>query len=77
VPVAAAHTILGSLGGALAVAGNVGGATGTLLAHAARVAFMSGLEISFVVGAVVAAGGAMLVLAIPPSGPPRPGATPQ
>ena len=77
VPAAAAHTILGSLGGALAVASEVGGVTGSLLAHAARVAFMSGLEISFVVGAVVAAGGALLVLAVLPSGTSRPGTAPQ
>ena len=35
VPAAAAHTILGSLGGALAVAAHVGGTTGALLAYAA------------------------------------------
>src|ERR1035441_9192587 len=44
VPIAATHTILGSLGGALAVAGTAGGATGTLLERTARAAFMSGLE---------------------------------
>jgi hypothetical protein len=77
VPAAAAHTILGSLGGALAVAGEVGGVTGTLLARAARVAFMSGMEISFVVGAVVAAGGALLVLALLPSGTSHPGTAPR
>ena len=67
VPAAAAHTILGSLGGALAVAGSVGGATGALLAHAARAAFMSGNEMSLAVGAAVALGGAVLVLARLPS----------
>ena len=50
-PVDITHTILGSFGGALAVASGVGGATGALLARAARAAFMSGLEVSFLVGA--------------------------
>jgi len=56
-PIAIKHTILGSLGGALAVARVAGGATGALLARAARAAFMSGMEVSFVVGAMVAFGG--------------------
>ena len=41
-PAAATHAILGSLGAALTVAGNAGGATGALLAETARAAFMSG-----------------------------------
>jgi hypothetical protein len=49
------------------VAGSVGGLTGTLLARAARAAFMSGAEMSMVVGAIVALGGAFLVLARLPS----------
>ncbi len=69
VPAAASHAILGSLGGALSVARVVGGSTGTLLAHAARAAFMSGLEVSFAVGAVVAAAGAVLVVARLSTGP--------
>ena len=67
VPIAATHTILGSLGGALAVANSVGGATGALLSHAARAAFMSGVEISFAVGGCVAIGGVVVVLAWLPS----------
>ena len=74
VPAAAAHTILGSLGGALAVAAAAGGATGVLLAHAARTAFMSGNQVSLAVGALVAAGGAVLVLACLPT---RPSGVPQ
>ena len=62
VPSGAAHTIRGSLGGALAVAGSVGGTTGALLARTARSAFMSGLKPSMLVGAVVALGGAVVVL---------------
>jgi len=63
VPAAAAQTILGSLGGALAVAETVGGATGVLSAHVARSAFMSGNKISLAVGSAVALGGVFLVLA--------------
>jgi hypothetical protein len=71
VPVAATHAILGSLGGALAVAAGVGGTTGELLARAARTAFMSGNQVSLAVGALVAAGGALLVLARLPTRPQR------
>ena len=67
VPLAATHTILGSLGGALAVASSAGGTTGALLAHAARAAFMSGTEVSLAAGAVVALSGAFLVIARLPS----------
>jgi EmrB/QacA subfamily drug resistance transporter len=67
VPIAALHTILGSLGGALAVAGTAGGATGALLAHAARAAFMSGNGAALAAGAAVALGGALLVLTRLPS----------
>jgi EmrB/QacA subfamily drug resistance transporter len=66
-PAAVTHTILGSLGGALTVAGNAGGATGALLAQAARAAFMSGAEIALATGAAVALGGAVLILARLPS----------
>ena len=71
VPAAAAHTILGSLGGALAVAAHAGGAAGALLAYTARAAFMSGTEIALAVGAAVALGGAVLVIARLPSRVPR------
>ena len=67
VPAAAAHTILSSLGGALAVAAHAGGVAGALLAHTARAAFMSGTEIALAVGAAVALGGAVLVIARLPS----------
>jgi hypothetical protein len=62
-PAAAAQTILGSLGGAVALAARAGGATGALLAHAARAAFMRGTELALAVGAAVALGGVVLVLA--------------
>jgi hypothetical protein len=67
VPATAAHAIIGSLGGALTVASDVGGTTGKLLAHAARAAFMSGGKTSLTVAAGVALGGAVLVLARLPS----------
>ena len=66
-PVDIMHTILGSFGGALAVASGVGGATGALLARAARAAFMSGLEVSFLVGAAVSLAGVVAVLVWLPS----------
>jgi len=67
IPAAAAQTILGSIGGALVVAKRVGGHTGILLARAARDAFMSGAEISLLVGAIVALAGALLMIARLPS----------
>ena len=67
VPVAVTQTILGSLGGALAVAEEVGGATGGLLAHTARVAFMSGNALSLAIGSAVAFVGALLVFTALPS----------
>jgi len=71
VPAAAAHTILGSLGGALAVAAHAGGAEGALLAYTARAAFMSGTGIALAAGAAVALCGAVLVIALLPSQVPR------
>jgi EmrB/QacA subfamily drug resistance transporter len=66
-PAAVTHAILGSLGGALTVAGNAGGATGALLAQAARDAFMSGNQTATATAAAVAVGGAVLMLARMPS----------
>ncbi len=71
VQAAAAHTILGSLGGALAVAAHAGGAAGALLAYTARAAFMSGTELALAVGAAVALVGAVLVIVRLPSRVPR------
>jgi DHA2 family multidrug resistance protein-like MFS transporter len=62
VPGAVSHTILGSLGGALTVAGDVGGVTGALLAGAARSAFMSGNHVALAVGGAVSVAGVVLVL---------------
>jgi hypothetical protein len=66
-PVAITHTILGSFGGALGVASSVGGTTGALLGRAARAAFMSGVEVSFLVGAAVSLAGVVIVFVWLPS----------
>jgi EmrB/QacA subfamily drug resistance transporter len=66
VPAAAMHAIVGSLGGAISVAGEVGGATGALLDHVARDAFINGARTSMVAGAVLGAFGALVVLAFLP-----------
>ena len=67
VPAGAFHTITGSLGGALGVASAVGGNAGSLLAHAARSAFMNGSHVSIAAGAVVAGVAALLAFAALPS----------
>ncbi len=62
IPAAATHAITSSLGGALAVADRAGGTTGAHLARAARAAFMSGVQLSLLLGALVALAGALLAL---------------
>jgi EmrB/QacA subfamily drug resistance transporter len=62
-------TIIGSLGGALAVAGHVGGILGAGLAYLARTAFVSGMDLGLTVGAGVAMVGCLLALAVLPSRP--------
>jgi len=69
VPQAVLATITGSLGGALAVAAHVGGVRGAALAHVARSAFVSGMDLGLTVGAVVALGACLLALAALPSRP--------
>lgn len=51
-----------SVGAALAIAGQLGGAGGAALADAARTAFMGGMSVSLVVAAAVAMTGAGIVL---------------
>ncbi len=67
IPAEIMQIVVGSLGGALAVAERIGGATGAALAHAARSAFMSGNTVAMAVGGAVALGGAVVVLAALPS----------
>ena len=69
VPHGVAETILGSIGGALAVAARLGGALGALLAHAAHAAFMSGADLGLRVAAAVALGGFVLALVALPTRP--------
>ena len=75
IPSAAEHAILGSIGGALAVARVAGGTLGALLAAAARHAFVDGMDLALVVGAGVVGLSAVLVLvALPNRAPPGVGA---
>lgn len=67
--------ILGSLGGALAVAQQVGGSLGRALASTARVAFIDGMDLAVLVAAVVVSAAAVVVLAALPDRP-RPGGDP-
>jgi EmrB/QacA subfamily drug resistance transporter len=66
------HTINGSVGGALAVAGHVGGTAGAMLAHLARTAFLSGMDLGLRTAAAVAATGGLVALVALPSRPPSP-----
>jgi len=71
VPAVAMHTILGSVGGALDVAARVGGVLGVELSHAARAAFVSGMDLGLGVAAAVAVAGGLVALATLPGRPPR------
>ncbi len=71
VPSSISQTIMGSLGGALAVADKIAGSSGAMLSSAARAAFMSGLQVSLAVGALVALFGVFIVLGLLPSRLPR------
>jgi EmrB/QacA subfamily drug resistance transporter len=68
-PHAIENTILGSVGGALGVAARVGGATGHLLAHVARSAFISGADLGLLVAAAVVLVGCVLALLTLPTRP--------
>ncbi len=74
IPHAIQETIRGSLGGALGVAEKVGGVTGVFLARFAHSAFISGMDLGLLVGALVALGGAVVaLLALPSRGGPEDG----
>jgi hypothetical protein len=51
------------------VAGHAGGILGAGLAHLARTAFVSGMDLGLTVGAAVAVAGCLLALAVLPSRP--------
>jgi EmrB/QacA subfamily drug resistance transporter len=65
-PAAVLHTVLGSVGGALGLAAHLGGATGAALAGAARTAFVSGMDLGLLTGAIVAVAAGVLALATLP-----------
>ena len=67
VPASAAHAILGSIGGALTVAHMAGGKLGRELASVARVAFVDGMHGALLVGALVVAASAVLVIVALPA----------
>jgi len=74
IPHAIMQAILGSLGGALAVASHVGGLLGAELAHLARSAFVSGMDLGLATGACVAVAGCLIALfALPSRAPGHPG----
>jgi EmrB/QacA subfamily drug resistance transporter len=77
VPAAVERVILGSVGGALAVAERVPGSSGVALAAAARRGFISGMDLGLIVASVVVAVAGIVVLAALPSrGAPSPPAEP-
>jgi len=73
VPQAIHDVILGSLGGALQVAARIPGPTGAALADAARRSFVSGMDLGLLIGSIVVATAAALVLLALPQHPPPPG----
>jgi EmrB/QacA subfamily drug resistance transporter len=62
VPHAIMQIILGSVGGALGVAGRLGGVLGAELGHLARSSFASGMDLGLLTGAAVAFGGCVIAL---------------
>ncbi len=72
VPKPLLELITGSLGGALAVAGHVGGRLGAALAAVARQAFVSGLDLALLTGAGVVAAGAVVAVVLIPNRAPSP-----
>ena len=69
IPAVIDKLILGSLGGALAVAAHVPGKSGEVLAEAARRGFVSGMDLGLVVAAVVVGMAGLVVLAALPNRP--------
>ncbi|MGO8871121.1 MAG: DHA2 family efflux MFS transporter permease subunit [Acidimicrobiales bacterium] len=67
VPAGIRELILGSLGGALAVAARVPGAPGAALAAAARRGFVSGMDLALIVASVVVGLAGLVVLVALPS----------
>ena len=70
VPHAVEHTVLGSLGSALGVAAHIDAFAGAALAHFARSAFISGMDLGLTVAAIAVAGAGAFALLALPSRPP-------
>jgi EmrB/QacA subfamily drug resistance transporter len=66
-PASASRAILGSIGGALSVARIASGGLGAALAAAARSAYVAGMDLALLVGAVVVAASAVLVVVALPA----------
>ena len=62
------------MGGAVGIAAHVGGALGAALAHLARTAFITAMDLGLAAGAIVAAAGSLIALVALPA---RPGDTSQ
>ncbi len=78
IPSAIDKLILGSLGGALAVAAHVPGKAGVALAGAARHGFVSGMDLGLVAASiVVAVAGLVVLVALPNRAPSAPADPPQ
>lgn len=67
VPAPVMAAVRGSLGGALEVAARVGGPLGSGLARLAKDAFISGMDLGLVTGALVVLGGALIALLVLPA----------
>lgn len=67
IPPSVRDVILGSVGGALAVAQHAGGTLGAELASVARQSFMSGMDLAMLVGALVVAAAGVVVLVLLPN----------
>jgi hypothetical protein len=71
-PASVLHLITGSLGGALAVSQQIGGALGPELASFARRSFVSGMDLSVTVAAFVVGTAGVIVLFVWPNRSARP-----
>jgi EmrB/QacA subfamily drug resistance transporter len=67
IPTSVRELITGSLGGALAVGQHIGGHLGAGLADVARRAFVSGMDLAVIVGAIVVGVAALVALALLPN----------
>jgi DHA2 family multidrug resistance protein-like MFS transporter len=67
VPPSIAEVILGSLGGALAVAQHVPGPLGKELASSAKQSFVSGMDLALIIAAVIVGIAGLVVIAVLPN----------